>query len=850
MPSDGGIPFEDDDAHPAVHLPDDGRGRIHGVRDDAPPSAWAAGLPRVHSPRWQRPPPVMPAEPPADWVLPWWAERQLDPDSPAYAPEPSQCRYWNRDQKVKARLLANTRGRSWTFVGRPETLDRATVDPRGLVTWGAWSLDWWIRAGEGWVFPSRRADVRQCLVAGMPVVETVLPVGGGDVVHRVAAAGDASSTIGEATLRSTYPQRAGREASADAAIAPEVFVVEIANRTPAPVAVALAVRPYNLGAFEIEDDEVADIWEWSNLWAIDEITVDGRLLSLDDGDRHGFGLAYLMFDRDPADIVVGSQGTDCAAALESPEGVVVSAGTGSEPASTRAGDAATDPQARPPSPTSVECPKRLATAAAIFPLAAGATLRAAVPARGLAFTSNAAVSQQAATEVLRSRRTLEQVANDWRRRLDAGCRLDLPRGRLADAALAARACQLLGTAPCDDGPGVIRPMLWPATYTDAQFAGDDLVQLLGLIESGELHSVRDLLIHQTEVQHRSGAVSSMGHSVTGTSLVLAEHLLSLHRDPELADAISKFIKSAARWLLSPEAAYREEPWTVREGLRAGFRLLRRVGADSAAADLRRSAMSLRKRLRIDPGAPPDTSRFYLNIRGRVSWEEPPRADLDDSASWLWDWDRRDAGLWVHAAVPWAPPLPFVTSEPAEGTPADFVVDVLATRGYDIVATALLAFAEARPAPARAFERLEALASVASPTLNWPTFMDPQLLTGTNGEGHDLKVGGLFLRTMLRLLVDAPEGPAAMTRPGLRLAGHWPEAWLGQPVEIHDVPARLGTVSWAVRWHGDRPALLWDVVAHDPASPVPHVTAPGLDPSFAATGWHGEAVLAPVRPPAA
>ena len=847
MPSEGGTPFEDDDQ--AVHLPDDGRGWMHGVRDDAPRTTWAAGLLRVHSPRWQRPPPVMPAEPPSDWVLPWWAERQLDPDSPAYAPEPSQCRYWNRDQRVEARLLANTRGRSWTFVGRPETLDRATVDPRGLVTWGAWSLDWWIRAGEGWVFPSRRADVRQCLVVGMPVVETVLPVGGGDVVHRVAAAGDASSTIGEATLRRAYSQSAGREASADAAIAPEVFVVEIANRTPAPVAVALAVRPYNLGAFEIEDD-ATDIWEWSNLWAIDEITVDGRLLSLDDGGRRGFGLAYVMFDRDPDEIVVGSHGTDCAAALESCDGVAVAGGTASEPASTRAGDAATDPQARPPSPTSVECPKRLATAAAVFPLAAGATLRAAVPARGLAFTSDAAVSQQAAIEVLRSQRSLEQVANDWRRRLDAGCRLDLPRGRLADAALAARACQLLGTAPCDDGPGVIGPMLWPATYTDAQFAGDDLVQLLGLIESGEFHSVRDLLIRQTEAQHRSGAVSSMGHSVTGTSLVLAEHLLSLHRDPELADFISEFIKSAARWLLSPEAAHRDEPWTVREGLRAGFRLLRRVGADSAAADLRRSAMSLRKRLRIDPGAPPDTSTFYLNIRGRVSWEEPPRADLDDSASWLWDWDRRDAGLWVHAAVPWAPPLPFVTSEPAEGTPADFVVDVLATRGYDIVATALLAFAEARPAPARAFERLEALASVASPTLNWPTFMDPQLLTGTNGEGHDLKVGGLFLRTMLRLLVDAPEGPAAMTRPGLRLAGHWPEAWLGQPVEIHDVPARLGTVSWAVRWHGDRPALLWDVVAHDPASPVPHVTAPGLDPSFAATGWHGEAMLAPVRPPAA
>ena len=514
----------------------------------------------------RRPDPVPPAEPPKSWVLPWWAERQLDPASPAYAPKPSECRYWNRAQNVEARLLANTRGRSWTFIGRPETLDRATVDPRGLFTllWGTWSLDWWVRAGDTWVFPSRAPAVRQRLVGGMPVVETVLPVEGGDVVHRVAAAGNASSAA-DGTTPSGYSRRVAPGASVDDSTAPEVFVVEITNRTPAPVDVALAARPYHLGAFELAD---GDIWEWSNLWSIDRIRVEGRVLSLSDG----FGPLCVMFDRDPAAAVVASHGTDCATALESPD--------------------------RLKSPVSVECPQRLANAAVVFLLEAGATLRAAVPGRGLAFRSNAATSQRAASQVLRSTSSLDRIANVWRQRLDAGFRLDLPDRPLGDAVLAARASQLLGTAPCDDGPGVVGPMLWPSTYTDAQFDGDDLVQLLGLIESGEPRSVQDLLIRQAEVQHSSGDVSSMGHTVTGTSLVLAEHLLSLHPDPAFGDAISKFVTSAVRWLLSLDAVERwAEPWTVREGLRAGFRLLQRAGADRAAADLRHSAMSLRRPVR-------------------------------------------------------------------------------------------------------------------------------------------------------------------------------------------------------------------------------------------------------------
>jgi hypothetical protein len=69
---------------------------------------------------------------------------------------------------------------------------------------------------------------------------------------------------------------------------------------------------------------------------------------------------------------------------------------------------------------------------------------------------------------------------------------------------------------------------------------------------------------------------------------------------------------------------------------------------------------------------------------------------------------------------------------------------------------------------------------------------------------------------------------------------------GAPLEVHDAPLRAATVSYAVRWHGDRPALLWDV-RHAPR-PVPLV-APGLDPSWSATTPSGEALLAPPAPPA-
>jgi hypothetical protein len=62
------------------------------------------------------------------------------------------------------------------------------------------------------------------------------------------------------------------------------------------------------------------------------------------------------------------------------------------------------------------------------------------------------------------------------------------------------------------------------------------------------------------------------------------------------------------------------------------------------------------------------------------------------------------------------------------------------------------------------------------------------------------------------------------------------AWLGQNLAVHDAPLRGGRCSFAVRWHGARPALLWEV----PGGRTVHV--PALDPAWASQEAAGETLL--------
>jgi hypothetical protein len=72
----------------------------------------------------------------------------------------------------------------------------------------------------------------------------------------------------------------------------------------------------------------------------------------------------------------------------------------------------------------------------------------------------------------------------------------------------------------------------------------------------------------------------------------------------------------------------------------------------------------------------------------------------------------------------------------------------------------------------------------------------------------------------------------------------PRRWLGANFEVHRVPTTArSTVSFAVRWHGDRPAVLWE--QHGEPQ---RLSSPGVDPGWESEEPSGEALwAAPPQP---
>lgn len=277
-----------------------------------------------------------------------------------------------------------------TTIGNLDSPLEATVDARGLVTpGGAWSLDWWVGADDRWHVPSREVAVRQKLLADSPVVESAMRVPSGDVVQRA------------------YAVRLGAD---------ELVVVEFENTSPVPVALALALRPYDArGEGRLE-----------------RVAVEGLTVLVD-------GEVALLAAKPPAR-VAGSTGTQGDVAE------VVLAGAAAESASP------------------VHDRDGRATFAAIWPLPHKATIQVALP---LGPTS---------LRELPGLPTSTQVANGWRAHADRGARLVLPDDRLAAAVTAARATLLLR----HDGPSVgDARALVAAALSDHGFADEAAEVLAG-----------------------------------------------------------------------------------------------------------------------------------------------------------------------------------------------------------------------------------------------------------------------------------------------------------------------------------------------------------------------------------
>ncbi|MFV1989726.1 MAG: hypothetical protein ACC652_03165, partial [Acidimicrobiales bacterium] len=190
------------------------------------------------------------------WVLPYWLEQQIDPASSAFVTGDSRAR--------------NLSGRNWTLLGAVGSSRRGVVDPRGLVvpSLGRPSVDWWVRSNDRWHFPSRGDEVHQRLVDQAPVVETILQVDGGEVIHRAFVAGGADEHI----------------------------VVEIQNNTETAIAVALCARPYD------HESQVR----------CDEVRFDNGSLLVD-------GAALISPERDPGQVLTSNQKHgDVAESLDDP----------------------------------------------------------------------------------------------------------------------------------------------------------------------------------------------------------------------------------------------------------------------------------------------------------------------------------------------------------------------------------------------------------------------------------------------------------------------------------------------------------------------------------------------------
>lgn len=102
-------------------------------------------------------------------------------------------------------------------------------------------------------------------------------------------------------------------------------------------------------------------------------------------------------------------------------------------------------------------------------------------------------------------------------------------------------------------------------------------------------------------------------------------------------------------------------------------------------------------------------------------------------------------------------------------------------------------------------------------------------TSPVGVGHAPWYEDRFVRPM-------PDGTLHLFPRGL------PPTWFGASLEVHDLPVALGRrLSFALRWHGERPALLWELTTTTPTVSTT-LTAGAVDPTWSTTEAAGEALL--------
>ncbi len=389
------------------------------------------------------------------------------------------------------------------------------------------------------------------------------------------------------------------------------------------------------------------------------------------------------------------------------------------------------------------------------------------------------VDGSASTSVLRVP-SAATVARGWQAQTRRGMRLQLPGGALADATAANRRFLYL--------------------------FHDDVIAL-------DRYGFHDDAARILAEQPLSG----------GTALwTLAEHW-RLTGDDDLVRVMAPAIARAARELerrrhrrrrtSDPESRGLVEPsyagnfWALR-GLMDAALLLAAVGQDRAAEATADAAHALKQDL--------DASLAIVASRlGSVAVPAGPHRPVDAAC--------------VESLVALAPLRLYDPTDPAISATVQAANDHhrVGDGGSPVLPehALLLAAVDLEQGDRRALAWASRLLDRASSTWTWPT---------RDGDGHDQRAAGGFCSLVRDLMVrDVPGGLAMCTV--------LPGQWLGHSLEVHDAPVHAGVLSFAVRWHEDRPALLWELRNRRPGRPV-RLTAPGLDPDWHSDEPAGDALL--------
>ncbi len=335
--------------------------------------------------------------------------------------------------------------RSWTPLGTLASGVVGDLDASGSVqlTGRSWSLDWWVGAQDRWHHPSLEASLRQGPLEASPALHTVLRVPDGHVVHRVVAG----------VTRSAGTASGGSEA----------VVVEVENRSPVPVALALVVRPWNLdGPGSLSSVELAE----------HVVKVDGR--------------PSIVLPRRPARVAHGPGGT-----------VAVRLARGDDEA-----------------PVPVLTGEGDLEVALVFPLAHGATLRAILPVGAEVGRRGRNVVPEATGLTAPS---VESVVKGWAVHDRGDPTAGLP---VADwAALVSWSGAMLRITGPQEVTRALDPSAIRPTGADAARRLGAVVAGLGGLDVPELH---DAVAHAlSEAQRRDGAVRMADGSDATESLLLA-----------------------------------------------------------------------------------------------------------------------------------------------------------------------------------------------------------------------------------------------------------------------------------------------------------------------------------------